>query len=146
MASMEKWRKFFEGTKGDIFTVIEAAIKVATSDCPHQLRKRRDLIMQKLFTSSSSTSVASEMSLCQEESHLSANEEDEDHSGKAKEEYHKKIDASKRTLQQGYQQAEKVQVIQVRDLPKQHGSPIFRISSGRPIFRISSGRSIFQIK
>ncbi|GLJ37286.1 hypothetical protein SUGI_0756250 [Cryptomeria japonica] len=113
MASMEKWLKFFEGTEGDIFTVIEVAIMVVVSDCPHQLRKRRDLITHKIFTS-----------LCQEESHLSP---DEDHSKKAKEEcqhhkkecqHHKKIEASKRTLQQGYQQVEKVQVIKVRDLPK----------------------------
>ncbi|GLJ42554.1 hypothetical protein SUGI_0882210 [Cryptomeria japonica] len=55
-----------------------------------------------------------------------------------------KMEASKRRLQQGYQQAETakkrrtVQAIELQDLPKQLGRPIFHQSKqhGRPIFRI----------
>ncbi|XP_057866741.2 uncharacterized protein LOC131074193 [Cryptomeria japonica] len=73
-----------------------------------------------------------------------------------------KMESSKRRLQQGYQQAERakrqrtVQVIELQDLPKQHGRPTCDMPKqhgrptchmpkqhGRPIFRKSGRRPIF---
>lgn len=47
---MERWRKFFGSAETDICTIIENAIAVAASDCPQELRARRDRIAQRLFS------------------------------------------------------------------------------------------------
>ncbi|GLJ42593.1 hypothetical protein SUGI_0882890 [Cryptomeria japonica] len=53
MESIRKWRDFFEGAEADICSVIEYAILIAASDCPHEFTKRRDKIVERLYTSTS---------------------------------------------------------------------------------------------
>ncbi|XP_043693715.1 probable mediator of RNA polymerase II transcription subunit 26b [Telopea speciosissima] len=49
-SSLDYWRKYFRSTNSDIFNVIEYAIMVAASDCPNELKKRRDGIAERLYT------------------------------------------------------------------------------------------------
>ncbi|XP_059668296.1 probable mediator of RNA polymerase II transcription subunit 26b isoform X2 [Cornus florida] len=48
--SLDKWRDYFRTANSDIFAIIEHAIMVAASDCPKELRLRRDQIAEILFS------------------------------------------------------------------------------------------------
>lgn len=49
-ASLDKWRDYFRSASSDIFNIIEHAILVAASDCPHDFKLKRDRIAEMLFT------------------------------------------------------------------------------------------------
>ncbi|XP_042003072.1 probable mediator of RNA polymerase II transcription subunit 26b isoform X1 [Salvia splendens] len=48
--SLDKWRDYFRSASSDIFSIIEHAILIAASDCPHDFRLKRDRIAEMLFT------------------------------------------------------------------------------------------------
>lgn len=48
-SALPHWRRFFGAAGVDIFEVINAAVAVAAVDRPSELKKRRDLIAQRLF-------------------------------------------------------------------------------------------------
>ncbi|XP_047941403.1 probable mediator of RNA polymerase II transcription subunit 26b isoform X2 [Salvia hispanica] len=48
--SLDKWRDYFRSASSDIFNIIEHAILIAASDCPHDFRLKRDRIAEMLFT------------------------------------------------------------------------------------------------
>ncbi|GMH28319.1 hypothetical protein Nepgr_030162 [Nepenthes gracilis] len=47
---LDQWRDYFGKANSDVFDVIEHAIIVAASDCPKELRARRDRIAELLFS------------------------------------------------------------------------------------------------
>ncbi|KAM1208756.1 hypothetical protein ACFX2J_014379 [Malus domestica] len=49
--SLNYWRDYFRTANSDIFDIIDHAIVVAASDCPKELRLRRDRIAERLFSS-----------------------------------------------------------------------------------------------
>lgn len=49
--SLNYWRDYFRTANSDIFDIIDHAIMVAASDCPRELRLRRDRIAERLFSS-----------------------------------------------------------------------------------------------
>ncbi|XP_059066711.1 probable mediator of RNA polymerase II transcription subunit 26a [Cryptomeria japonica] len=118
---MGKWRQFFEGADGDILSVIEGGILVAASDCPNELRKRRDMIAQKLFTCLSSAAAAELGSSAEED--LSGNAQKEDHSGNGKEKNAQEEDHSGNGKEKNHSE----NVEDQKQSVKQHGRPIIRI-------------------
>ncbi|PKU83609.1 putative mediator of RNA polymerase II transcription subunit 26a [Dendrobium catenatum] len=49
--SLDYWRKYFNCAKSDIFDLIHNAIVVAAVDCPKEFKNRKNLIVEKLYTS-----------------------------------------------------------------------------------------------
>ncbi|CAN8237250.1 unnamed protein product [Cochlearia groenlandica] len=49
-ASLDSWREFFRRRDSDIFTIIDHAIMVASTDCPIKFKSRRDKIAELLFS------------------------------------------------------------------------------------------------
>ncbi|GAB2267115.1 hypothetical protein Dimus_002100 [Dionaea muscipula] len=48
--ALDRWRDYFRSANSEIFDIIEKAIMVAASDCPKELRARRDRIAELLFS------------------------------------------------------------------------------------------------
>lgn len=48
--SLDYWRDYFRTSNSSIFDIIDQAITVAASDCPKELRLRRDRIAERLFS------------------------------------------------------------------------------------------------
>ncbi|TVU46035.1 hypothetical protein EJB05_05552, partial [Eragrostis curvula] len=47
-AGLEPWRRFFDGA--DIFTVLTHAILVAATDSPQEFKRRRDTIVEQIYS------------------------------------------------------------------------------------------------
>ncbi|KAK7853873.1 putative mediator of rna polymerase ii transcription subunit 26b [Quercus suber] len=48
--SLDYWKNYFRTVNSDIFEIIDYAIMVAASDCPKELKLRRDRMAERLFS------------------------------------------------------------------------------------------------